>query len=65
MSLLDLWISIVALVLFFLAARRVMLWYFRIDRAVDALEDIAASLRAMPAVRDADARSGRRPPRAA
>ena len=59
-------ISLVALQIgIMLAVRPLVWWYFGINRAVRALEDIAVSMRAMPAVRDYDQYFGRKPPRAA
>jgi hypothetical protein len=45
-----LWLILV--LLFFLLGRALVLWYFRINHAVDALESIAASLECMPAVQE-------------
>jgi hypothetical protein len=56
---------LVGFVMFAAVARWIFLWYFRIDRAVAALEDIAASLRCMPAVQDQQKRSAGRSLKAA
>jgi hypothetical protein len=48
-----------------LVGRAITLWYFRINHAIALLEDIAESLRTLPAVRRYDQVEGRRPPRAA
>lgn len=52
-------------IVFFLAVRKFWWWYWGIGRMVDALEDIAASLRTFPTVRAHDQATKRRPPRAA
>ena len=57
------WVSILALL--FLAVRRVWWWYWGIDRAISALEDIAESLRTLPSVRSYDVQPKRPPARAA
>ncbi len=44
-------------ILLLLILRPLILWYWRVNRAVAALEDIAASLRELPAVRDRDAQA--------
>jgi hypothetical protein len=46
-------------------ARRFVWWYLGIDRAIAALENIDASLRTLPSVREFDARAQRPPVRAA
>lgn len=48
-----------------LAVRPLVWWYFGINRAVRALENIDASLRTLPTVRDYDQYFGRKPARAA
>ena len=59
-------ISIVALQIgIMLALRPLVWWYFGINRAVRALENIDASLRTFPTVRQFDASLARKPPRAA
>jgi hypothetical protein len=61
----DLFLAGCFLVGFFLLVRKFWWWYFGIERMIDALEDIAESLRTLPSVREYDARARRRPPRAA
>ena len=46
-----------------IALRRAVWWYLGIDRRTKALEDIAESLRVLPAVSRYDNRSGRPPAR--
>lgn len=59
-------ISLIALQIgIMLAVRPFVWWYFGINRAVRAIEDIAVSIRTLPAVRDYDQYFGRKPPRAA
>lgn len=59
-------ISLVALqIVIMLAVRPLVWWYFGINRAVRALENIDVSLRSLPSVRDYDQYFGRKPPRAA
>jgi len=48
-----------------LAVRPLVWWYFGINRAVRALENIDVSLRTLPTVRDYDGYFERKPPRAA
>ena len=50
---------------FFLVIRKFWWWYWGIGRMIDALEDIAESLRTLPTVKIYDQQSKRRPPRAA
>jgi len=64
--------SLIVIATFLAIMRYVVLWYFRIDRAVDALEtqaaalaDIAESLRCIPAVQAYDRTHKRAPLRAA
>ena len=47
------------------AVRPLVWWYFGINRAVRALENIDVSLRTLPTVRDYDGYFERKPPRAA
>lgn len=49
----------------FLGIRQFWWWYWGINRAIAALEDIALSLRTFPTVRVHDQATKRRPPRAA
>jgi len=53
------------LALLFIAIRRVWWWYWGIDRAIAALEDIAESLRTLPTVRSYDVQTKRPPAKAA
>jgi len=64
--------AVIGAMVFFAVCRWILLWYFRIDRAVDALEtqaaalaDIAESLRCIPAVQAYDRTHKRAPLRAA
>ncbi len=61
----DPYLTIAMLVAFFILVRRFWWWYFGIDRMVNALEDIAASLRTLPTVRSYDVQTGRKPRKAA
>jgi hypothetical protein len=61
----DLIIVLGVFVAVVVVSRRFWWWYWGLDRAIDALEDIAASLRALPAVADHDRRTRRPPARAA
>ncbi len=63
---LELWL-IVPVVLFclLLVMRRIVWWYWGLDRWINALEDIAVSLRTFPSVQAYDRQAQRRPPRAA
>jgi hypothetical protein len=44
----------------FLIVRQLMLWYFRIDEALDLLASIDESLKCLPAVREARAAAYRK-----
>jgi hypothetical protein len=59
-SLVTLALVLILLIGLFLAGRKIVWWYFGIDRALRALESIDASLRQLPAVREFDHISGRR-----
>ena len=61
----DTLISLGVTLLVFLALRWIVLWYFKIHRAVKALEDIAVSLRTLPSVQKYDCENARKPPKAA
>jgi hypothetical protein len=63
----DSWILVIplAFVLLLWGIRTLVWWYWGIDRIVDALEDIAISLRTFPTVQAHDRQAKRRPPRAA
>lgn len=59
-------VSILAIqIVVLLAVRPLVWWYFGINRAVRALENIDVSLRSLPTVREYDNFFGRKPPRAA
>lgn len=57
--------AIVIGLVIFLLIREVLTWYWKINRVVNVLEDIAVSLRTLPSVKAYDAYFDRKPRKAA